>query len=225
MQGPGTRIRLSPRLQAVVDLIPPCQTLIDVGTDHAKVALAGILTGRCQRALAIDIKAGPLDRARSAIRQAGLEARVDTRLADGFFDSPPGPDDVVVVAGLGGRETIRLFDQPLPVGASAVLQPQKDLAAVRQQLSRWGWRIHAECLALEKRHLYPVLLLRQDGQVRTLTDLEALLGPILLHERPPGFESHCRQLLTGLRKRVRSHPELASLIRAVNALLEEETHV
>ena len=65
--------QLSKRLTAVAALVSSGSRLADIGTDHAYVPIRLVQEGRIPGALAMDVKDGPLARAREHIREQGLE--------------------------------------------------------------------------------------------------------------------------------------------------------
>ena len=65
-------MRLNRRLKMIADQVPACETLADIGTDHAYFPIYAVKTRLCDRALAVDLKAGPLSRASSNIKRYGL---------------------------------------------------------------------------------------------------------------------------------------------------------
>ncbi len=81
----GSRMaKLSARLGALFDLIPPCPFAVDVGCDHGYIPIALVRSGKCENALACDVRPGPLNKAEEHIRAAGLEDRIRTVLSDGL---------------------------------------------------------------------------------------------------------------------------------------------
>ena len=75
---------MSMRLRTVAGMVRGGGCLADIGTDHAYVPVFLVASGQFERALALDINAGPLERARENIREARLENRIRTRLSDGM---------------------------------------------------------------------------------------------------------------------------------------------
>ena len=53
-------------------------------------------------AIAMDVRPGPLSRARENITRYGLEDYIETRLSDGLAKLEPGEGDTLVIAGMGG---------------------------------------------------------------------------------------------------------------------------
>ena len=76
-------IRLSKRLECALSLVPCGHAALDVGCDHAFTSIALVESGKCPFCVASDVRPGPLLAAENNIRQAGLEEKVRTVLADG----------------------------------------------------------------------------------------------------------------------------------------------
>ena len=76
--------KLSARLGALFDMVPPCAFAVDVGCDHGYIPIALVDSGKCPHALACDINAGPLAKAEENIRAAGLSEQIGTCLSNGL---------------------------------------------------------------------------------------------------------------------------------------------
>ena len=57
-------IQLSKRLQAVAALVPECGCVADIGCDHGYTSIFLVQQGTAHRAIAMDVREGPLARAR-----------------------------------------------------------------------------------------------------------------------------------------------------------------
>ena len=77
-------MRLSDRLETVVSMVRPAESAADIGTDHGHVPVELVRRGTVKRALAMDVRKGPLSRAEESVAMAGLENRIETRLSDGL---------------------------------------------------------------------------------------------------------------------------------------------
>ena len=77
-------MELSKRLAAIAGLVTERAVVADVGTDHGYVPIYLVETGKCERAIAMDVNQGPLDRAFMHIREHKLEKRIEIRLSDGL---------------------------------------------------------------------------------------------------------------------------------------------
>ena len=64
---------LSNRMQALTDMVTPGTVITDVGCDHGFVSVYLVQKGLSPRVIAMDVRSGPLERAREHIREYGLQ--------------------------------------------------------------------------------------------------------------------------------------------------------
>lgn len=174
----GKRLELTPRLRAVADLVPEGARLADIGTDHAYLPVSLLLEERIPSAIAADLRKGPLDRARSTVREYGCTDRVSFRLCDGLSGIGPSEADAIAIAGMGG-ETIAQILSPakwvkenhLPV----VLQPMSSQPELRRWLWQNGYAIREEKTVQEGDTLYTVLL-AEAGESTPMTPAQEWAG-------------------------------------------------
>lgn len=172
------KLELTPRLRMVADLVPEGERLADVGTDHAYLPAALVLEGKIPSAIAADLRPGPLSRAKTTVREYGLNGRIAFRLCDGLKGIAPGEVGAVVIAGMGG-ETIASILAAAPwtreQDVTLVLQPMSSISDLRLWLSRNGYQIVSEKLAREGDTLYTALLVRA-GEMGAMTPAELWAG-------------------------------------------------
>lgn len=152
--------RLSKRLEAVAAMVTTDGVLADVGTDHGYVPIALTEQKRIQKAIAMDLREGPLQRAREHIVQFGLENYIETRQSDGVTALAVGEVQGIVIAGMGGELVIHILQEGRAVCRSArelILQPQSHLAKVRRFLRQEGYVIADEDMVEEDGKFYPML--------------------------------------------------------------------
>lgn len=153
---------LSARMEAVAHLVPDGLPAADIGCDHGYVAIRLIQRGICPYVYAVEVRPGPLARAKEHIMQAGLFKQITPVLSDGLTNVPVGPDGVktMIAAGMGGRLTVRILsDHPDKTAALSylVLEPQSEVWLVRGWLMEHGFVITKEDLVLEEGKYYPVI--------------------------------------------------------------------
>lgn len=95
-------VKISERLRTAAGLIGEGERLADVGTDHGYVPIYLVERKHIPSAIAMDIRTGPLERAREHIRMYGMEDYIQTRLSDGVAALKPDEVDTILVAGMGG---------------------------------------------------------------------------------------------------------------------------
>ncbi len=170
-------MELTPRLRAIAEQVPQGACLADIGTDHGYLPVWLLLAGRTEHAIATDLRAGPLERARETARRFQVERQMDFRLCDGLSAVQPEEADTVVIAGMGG-ETIASILEAAPwtkEGTLLLLQPMTGFAELRNWLQTHGYRIQSERIACEGKRLYSILLVT-GGEMPALTPAEQWAG-------------------------------------------------
>ena len=184
-------MRLSDRLEKILTLTSKCTCLADIGTDHGFVPIEAVRRGIAERALACDVRKGPLERADQHVREAGLSGKIDCRLGDGLMPVHEKEADAVVITGMGGMLMCRLLSEgrhALPSDGTAfvkqlILSPHSDIPEVRRTVSALGFKIADEDVVYEegKYYFYLVCVPSAEG-LYTAEEFE--FGPVLLKKRP-----------------------------------------
>lgn len=185
-------MQLSKRLSAVASMVTEGNRLVDVGCDHGYLPLYLYLNKKIPSAIAMDVRPGPLSRAREHIAEYGLEKYIETRLSDGLSALSPGEGDTLTVAGMGGPLMERILMAKEEVRESfqeLILQPQSDIPHFRRFLREIGWEIIEEEIVLEDGKFYPMMkAVRGKAQIipeeMPYTPEEAF-GGLLLKKRHP----------------------------------------
>lgn len=232
-------MKLSNRLETIANMVPEHTKngcVADVGTDHGFVPVWLLREKRAARAIAMDVRKGPLSRAREHIIQYGLEDRIETRLSDGLEKLMPEEADTVVIAGMGGELMLRILQDGVHVRESVkswVLSPQSECSAFRHGLERLGLAIQKEVM-LEEEGKYYTVMLAEPGQMHYEQEYEYRYGKTLIDEKSTvllGFlkkeQAQYEQIAAQLEKQISDgakirlkevKEELADMIQAIRAI-------
>lgn len=155
-------MELSSRLEALLAVIDPHDVLADIGTDHAFLPIELIRRGVCRKVIACDVGAGPLQRAEEHVKEAGLEGRIETRLADGLLGLCPGEAEAVVIAGMGGALMASILEKAEGTGVleglkQLVLQPQSEYEKVRTAMQNLGFTAVKESMVEDRGKYYWII--------------------------------------------------------------------
>jgi tRNA (adenine22-N1)-methyltransferase len=153
-------MKLSKRMEAAAAMVSAGNILADVGTDHGYIPIELVQRGIVPSAIAMDLREGPLSRAREHIKEQGLSGRITLRLSDGVSALSRGEADTVLIAGMGGELIIRILTDGADICRSVrelVLQPQSVIGEVRRFLRENGYRITDEDMVLEDGKFYPMM--------------------------------------------------------------------
>lgn len=180
-------MRLSKRLYAVASFVRKGSLTADIGTDHGYIPIYLAEKGICDRIIAMDIRKGPLMRARENIRERGLGEKIEVRLSDGFAALKPKEADTAIIAGMGGELIIHILENGRHLWKSLnemVLSPQSEPGKVREYLDRQGFFIDREEMVLDEGKFYPIMLVKK-GQMNYENQAQYLYGKRLIEEKSP----------------------------------------
>ncbi|MDF2984598.1 MAG: hypothetical protein K0R50_108 [Eubacterium sp.] len=187
-------LELKGRLKLIADKVPECNTAADIGTDHAYLPIYLVKQGRCQRAVASDVRMGPVQVADRNITKYKLNEHIETRLGSGLETLKNGEADSIIIAGMGGTLVSELLEADTEKALSAkalILQPMNDLDIVRKWLYDHKFDIYDEELAAEGNKIYCVLAARYDGMDKKYQEFQLHVGGKLINNRDPLLLAYC----------------------------------
>lgn len=166
------------RLEAAAELVRPGAYVADIGTDHAYLPIYLVGRGSASRAVASDINRGPLERAASNIRAAGLSDRISLLLTDGVDGLFGLGVTDYLICGMGGELIASVTEAPFLRDPSVllILQPMTKPEILRKSLLDRGFSIKDERLAEEAGRIYQIFSAAFTGVTEKYSDAELLLG-------------------------------------------------
>ncbi|MBO5552277.1 MAG: SAM-dependent methyltransferase [Lachnospiraceae bacterium] len=178
-------IRLTARLQAVADLVPDCDTFTDIGTDHGYLPIYLLSNNICKRAVAADLRRGPLDNARKNAEKYMIEKdRIEFVLSDGLERTAPIENgfNVLSITGMGGEgiSSILLKDKSKAVKYSLYLfSPHTKLPGFRRFLVQNGYSIKGEKHLVDDGKLYVIIkaVIKETARDEAFDDIYYEFGP------------------------------------------------
>ena len=159
-------VSLSRRLAMLLEMLPACECLADIGTDHGYMPIAACSSGKAKRAVAADLRPGPLAIAARNVREAGLEARIDLRLGNGLTVLEPGEAELILISGMGGlliRDILEACPQVTASARGLLLSPHSEAEQLRAWLSARGFGPVRECALVEDDKYYTAFLVCRDS--------------------------------------------------------------
>ena len=152
-------MELSSRLKIIASFVSEGMCVADIGTDHGYIPIYLTSEGMTDKAYAMDVNRGPLERASENIRKEGLNGKIRCILSDGMEKLPMDADSAVI-AGMGGD----LMEQILMRGedrlfrlSELVLSPQSHWEKVRRFLHSHEKKKKKEALIKEDGKYYIVI--------------------------------------------------------------------
>ncbi len=191
-------MRLSDRMHMVADMVSKGEALADIGCDHGYLSVWLVREGTVNRAIAMDVREGPLARAAESIRFFHQQERIETRLSDGMDELKPGEADRIVIAGMGGilmSDILRRGRECVKAAEQLVLQPQSDIHLVREAVHGLGFKITDERACREGGKYYIAFACGKGAEEIPYTGAEYRYGRILVARRDETWLSFLRQEL------------------------------
>ena len=150
-------MKLSKRLQAVASFVASGSAVADIGTDHGYIPVYLVKEGVAPRALAMDVRKGPLERAKEHVREYGLSDRI-------------------LEQGRHVWDSVKQF----------ILSPQSDIGETRRFLEQAGFRIDREAMVEEDGKFYVVMDVSR-GEMRLVRACYYEYGRDLIVKRDPAL--------------------------------------
>ena len=193
-------MQLSLRLSAIAAMVTEGNRLADVGCDHGYLPVYLVLNHKIPGAIAMDVRKGPLSRAREHLLEYGLGNYIETRLSDGLEALKPGECETLVIAGMGGPLMEKILTEGAEVRESfqeLILQPQSDIGHFRHFIREIGWEIVKEDIILEEGKFYPMMkaVKSLEKELPPYTAAEEWFGKLLLEQRHPVLKQYLEREL------------------------------
>lgn len=221
-------MRLNGRLKMIADHIPQCVTLTDVGTDHAYIPIYATKSGLCEKALAADLRAGPLKMASNNIKKYGLTERIEIRLGDGLKPVLLTECDVIVIAGMGGpliRDILSTSIEKAKRARVLLLQPNNDVEAIRMWLYKNGFLIENEHLTRDAGKLYILFQAKWNNSPVIKDEFTYFIGEKIFEGNEVYLQSYLKKKLRELdviiEGRSRSDPRKDRIIKEESGMSTE----
>lgn len=192
-------MRISKRLQAVVQFLDVSDSFIDIGSDHAYIPILMASQG-CKKILATDIHSGALEIAKKNIFEAGYQDVIKIQHADGLCNVSVEDYDTLVIAGMGyfTVEHILKDQKKLKNIKKMILQSNNHLKELRMLLNEIGYALSDESVVYEAGHYYTIMQYVKEDQ--TLTEVEYLYG--LYKEENKSYYQFLNQEIQSLLEKV-----------------------
>lgn len=198
-------MELKGRLRAIADMVDPCDTVCDVGTDHAYVPIYLVQKGICKRAIATDLRKGPLDKAEQNIERYDLKSSIQTRLGDGLNAIKPGEADTIVAAGMGGQLITQILSDCFETASrtgNLILQPMNAPEALRKWLYENGFSICDESLVKDGRKIYCIIAAKWTGKKYEKPALEYYINEALVKKKDALIKEYLDNWIKKLTKEI-----------------------
>lgn len=218
-------MKLSERLQSVASLIDKCETVADIGTDHAYLAIYLIERKICSKVVASDLRKEPAQKAEKNIYDAGFEDLIQVRIGDGLSILKPDEANVIVIAGMGGLLIARILGNSkydAEKNVSFILQPMTHHIELRKWLANNSYVIIDEELIKENGKIH--LILKVKNSAVKINEDNIHFGRILFEKKHPLLVSYIQKYIDELQD-VKTELLGKNTAKSINKLTQVEKKI
>lgn len=219
--------KLSKRLQAIYEMVPQCNVLADIGSDHALLPIALVMNGKVTKAYASEVNEGPYEASIANVEKYNVENYVVPVLSNGISELSKDVN-TVSICGMGGNLIVDILDKnkdKLESVSTLVLEPQNNEESVRIWLMNNGFEVSFEKILEEDNHFYEII--KAVKGVSSYSKEELYFGPVLLRERSDCFirkwNNHREYLLRVMNnindKECSNYKLLESIVSLINKII------
>lgn len=183
-------MKINARLKKIGDLVEANSFCLDVGCDHALLDIYLVRQNKNIRAVASDVKEGPVLQAKKNIKQEKLEEVIEVRLGDGL-STYTKDIDTVIISGMGGRNIISICKNDMKnfkMVSTYIVSPNNYQEDVKRFFVKNGYYIANEEFVKDKRFIYQIIILKKGK--KKYTKKEFFFGPVFLLKKGPLFREY-----------------------------------
>ncbi len=155
------------RLSLCASFVRPGARLADIGTDHGYLPIYLVQEGIAPSAIAMDLRKGPLEKAKKHICDNCLEDRIQTRLSDGLEKLSKNEADIITICGMGGRLIADIVTKGMNVitrNTTLIVSPQSEVGDFRHFLVSQGLVVDDEQMLKEDGKYYFIIKCRKSEE-------------------------------------------------------------
>ena len=181
-------IRLSKRLKIIHDMVPN-SVVADIGSDHGKLMIALVQSGKVKKGFAVENKEGPFERLRSNLIRYHVNDMITPLFSDGIKDITRDVS-TIVIAGMGGQTIVNILKahpEKLISVQTIIIDAHTAVPFARREICQMGFAIADEKIVKEDDIFYEVIkFIKAEKAIISDEDLE--FGPILRQEKSVTFK-------------------------------------
>ena len=174
-------MKLDSRLMAIANLVRKDRVFADIGTDHAYLPVYLVENGIISKAIAADLRVGPLENAKDAVVSYGFTEQIELRLSDGLDNFKENEVEEIAVAGMGGLLISQFVERTgwlKNENIHLILQPMPHVEELRKTLFDNGFIIDKEVVAEDGDKLYIILSAYYYADETAYTDFDLIVGKL-----------------------------------------------
>ncbi len=221
-------INLSERMLMAAKMVRKGNSVADIGTDHAYLPAYLVLNGITSKALACDVRKGPLENAKKTVELYNISDKITLRLSDGFDEIEPFEADDFVLCGMGGTLMAQLVSRAYWLKDKSkriIVQPQSHAEDIRRFFVENGFEILCEDACTDSGKLYCAMAAEYTGEIKEKSVSYIYTGRLAECQKPEArlyLEKINAQLKKKLEaEKIHGSPENAAYLEKVTDEMEK----
>lgn len=191
-------MKLSKRLQSILDMVPQDAVLADIGTDHGLLIVKALLDQKVSYAYALDIAKKPLESALKNVEHFGLSEKVSLQLRNGLEDFE-GHANCFVIAGMGAETILGIIKgYSFKHDDVILIQSNTKVPFLRESLGFLGFKIDDEVFLIDKKIPTTIIKCRFTGTSHSLDLQDRWIGPILRNKHDAVYHDYLESRMAHL---------------------------
>lgn len=221
-------LNLSERMLMAARMVRRGNTVADIGTDHAYLPAYLVINGISPKALACDVRKGPLDNAKKTVEQYGIHDKITLRLSDGFDKIKSDEADDFIMCGMGGtlmEELVSRTEWLKDSSKRIIVQPQSHAEDIRRFFVKNGFEILVEDACTDSGKIYCAMAAEYTGRISDRKVSYIYTGR-LPECRKPEAKLYLENMVSRLKtkheaEKIHGNPETADYLERVISETEE----
>lgn len=186
------------RIASVLLNIGSCNVLVDVGTDHGKLAIFAKQKQIAKKVIATDIQEYVIKNLNEKLKKLNLV--IETKISDGFQNLNDEDFDVVCILGIGGLNIINMLKNEKRIFNKYFFVPHQNTKELRKYLMNNNFEILKDFIVKYKNKHYFILEVIKSNLRFELTEKEIYYGKD--SSKNPDFESYKKLKLKNLKEKI-----------------------
>jgi len=173
---------MSNRLKMISNSVRKSNLVYDIGTDHAYVPIDLLQKNIVKKAIATDVRIGPIKNAKKNIKKYNFENVIKTKIGSGLdvIDDKP---DCIIIAGMGGILITQLIEENIDKAKKVkqlIIQAMNNEELVREYMLNKGFKIEFEKLTKDIFRIYNLISFNYCDYKNDYTNYEYYTSKYLL---------------------------------------------
>lgn len=192
---------LSLRLRTLANFLDPCDSVCDIGSDHAYLPIYLLKHERVHSALIVEIKEKPLQKAIEMTKKERVDHLCHFFLSDGLNKVHLSASSYVL-AGMGSETILEILKQdldPFKMASQIVIQSNSKWSLLRKEMQALGFKLIDELFIHDRSKDYLFLKYHFEG-FKPLSEIEIDIGPHLMSLKNEAYIQYLNKKIDELEK-------------------------